>query len=233
MNLHNAVVLVTGANRGIGLAFAQEAVARGARKVYAAARRPEDVKLAGVVPVRLDVTDPEGVAALAKTLSDVTLVVNNAGIGISGSLLDADSSAVLRKHFETNVVGVLDVSRAFAPVLAKNGGGAFINVHSVVSWISSAWLGAYATSKAAVWGLTNNLRLALAEQKTQVLALHMGFVDTDLAKGVDLPKSSPQAIVRRTYDALEAGLSEVAADEITEQVRGALSSGVYLRPVER
>ncbi len=233
MNLRNAVVLVTGANRGIGLAFAQEALARGAAKVYAAARRPEEVKIPGVVPVRLDVTDAEAVAALAKTLTDVTLIVNNAGIGITGSLLDADSTDVLRKHFETNVVGVLDITRAFAPVLAKNGGGAFINVHSVVSWISSQWLGAYATSKAAVWGLTNNLRLALAEQKTQVLALHMGFVDTDLAKGVDLPKSSPQVIVQRTYDALEAGLSEVAADEITEKVRSGLSAGVYLKPVER
>ena len=233
MNIQNAVVLVTGANRGIGLAFAEEALARGAKKVYAGARRPEEVVLPGVVPVRLDVTKPAEIAALAKTLSDVTLVVNNAGIGIGGSLLDADSSDVLRKHFDTNVFGVLDVSRAFAPVLAKNGGGAFINVHSVVSWISSSFLGSYATSKAAVWGLTNNLRLALAEQKTQVLGLHMGFVDTDLTRGVDMPKTSPQAIVQRTYDALEAGESEVAADEITKTVKSALSAGVYLKPVER
>jgi NAD(P)-dependent dehydrogenase (short-subunit alcohol dehydrogenase family) len=233
MRIQDAVVLVTGANRGIGLAFAEEALARGARKVYAGARRPEEIKLKGVVPVRLDVTQPIELAALAKTLSDVTLVINNAGIGIGGSLLDADSSDVLRKHFDTNVFGVLDLTRAFAPVLVKNGGGGFINVHSVVSWISSAMLGSYATSKAAVWGLTNNLRLALSAQNTQVLGLHMGFVDTDLARGIDMPKTSPQVIVQRTYDALEAGESEVAADEITQKVKSALSAGVYLKPVER
>jgi NAD(P)-dependent dehydrogenase (short-subunit alcohol dehydrogenase family) len=231
MKIQDAVVLVTGANRGIGRAFAVEAIARGARKVYAAARRPEEVKIPGAIPVHLDVTNPETIAALAKSLPDVTLVVNNAGIGIAGGLLDADSSDVLRRHFETNVVGVLDVSRAFAPVLANNGGGAFVNVHSAVSWMSSAWLGAYATSKAAVWGLTNNLRLALSGQKTQVLGLHMGLVDTDLVKGVDMPKTPPQAIVRRAFDALEAGELEVAADEITEMVRAGLSAGVYLRPM--
>lgn len=224
MKIENAVALVTGANRGIGLAFAQELLARGARKVYAAARDPATVTLAGVQPLRLDVNQPDEVAAVAALASDVTLVINNAGIAQPGGFLAADSEEVARRIFETNFFGMLRVSQAFAPVLQRHGGGAFLNVLSVASWVSGGGLAAYSASKAAAWSLTNALREELAAQKTQVLALHMAYVDTDLTRGFDVPKSSPQAIVQRAFDALEAGYDEVLADELTLQVKAGLTA---------
>ena len=230
MKLDNATVLVTGANRGIGLAFAKAALARGARKVYAAARNPGAITLPGVTPIRLDVTSADDVAAAARAAGDATLVINNAGVAATGSFTSPDAEDVLRRHFETNVLGVLRVSQAFAPVLARNGGGALLNVASIASWISSPLLANYAVSKAAVWSLSNGLRNDLRAQGTQVLTLHMGFVDTDLTHGIDMPKSTPEAIVARAFDALEAGAEEVLADEMTQQVKQALSAdpAVYL-----
>jgi NAD(P)-dependent dehydrogenase (short-subunit alcohol dehydrogenase family) len=230
MKLDNATVLVTGANRGIGLAFAKAALARGARKVYAAARNPGAITLPGVTPLRLDVTSADDVAAAARAAGDATLVINNAGVAATGSFTSPDAEDVLRRHFETNVLGVLRVSQAFAPVLARNGGGALLNVASIASWISSPLLANYAVSKAAVWSLSNGLRNDLRAQGTQVLTLHMGFVDTDLTHGIDMPKSTPEAIVARAFDALEAGAEEVLADEMTQQVKQALSAdpAVYL-----
>jgi NAD(P)-dependent dehydrogenase (short-subunit alcohol dehydrogenase family) len=230
MKIDNATVLVTGANRGIGLAFAKEALARGARKVYAAARDPASITLPGVTPIRLDVTSADAVAEAARAAGDTTLVINNAGIAVTGSFMSSDAESVLRRHFETNVLGVLRVSQAFAPVLARNGGGALLNVASVASWVSGPLLGNYAVSKAAAWSLSNGLRHDLRAQGTQVLTLHMGFVDTDLTHGIDMPKSTPDIIVARAFDALEAGAEEVLADEFTRQVKNGLSAepGVYL-----
>jgi len=223
MKIDNAVVLVTGANRGIGLAFAQALLARGARKVYAAARDPATVTLPGVHALRLDVNNADDVAAAAALASDVTLVINNAGIAQPGALLDAGSEAAARRMFETNVFGVLRVSQAFAPVLQRNGGGGLLNVLSIASWVSGGGLPAYAASKAAAWSLTNGLRMELAAQHTQVLGLHMAYVDTDLTRGFDVPKSSPADIVARALDGLEAGLDEVLADELTAQVKSGLT----------
>jgi short-subunit dehydrogenase len=137
-----------------------------------------------------------------------------------------------RRQLETNFFGMLRLTRDFAPVLAANGGGAVINVLSVASWINRPMLGTYGASKSAAWGLTNSLRHELREQKTQVLAMHMGFVDTDLTSGIDMAKSTPDEVVARTLDALEAGEEEVLADAITQQVKQGLSStpGVYLVP---
>jgi NAD(P)-dependent dehydrogenase (short-subunit alcohol dehydrogenase family) len=224
MKIHNAVALVTGANRGIGLAFAQELLARGARKVYAAARDPATITQAGVHALRLDVNKPEDVAAAAALASDVTVVINNAGIAQPGGLLDADSEELARRIFETNFFGMLRVSKAFAPVLKSQGGGAFLNVLSVASWVSGGGLAAYSASKSAAWSLSNALRMELAAQQTQVLGLHMGYVDTDLTRGFEVPKSSPEAIVKRALDGLEAGLDEVLADELTQQVRQGLAA---------
>lgn len=231
MKLNNATVLITGANRGIGLAFAREALARGARRVYAGARDPASVTLAGVEPLRLDVTKPEDIAAAAAQARDVTLVINNAGIAATGGFLAADAEASARRHFETNFFGILNTTRAFAPVLAANGGGGLLNVLSIASWINRPLLGVYGASKSAAWALTNGLRHELREQKTQVLGLHMGFVDTDLTNGIDAPKSTPDAIVRAAFDALEAGAEEVLADEMTRQVHQGLSASpaVYLQ----
>ncbi|RLJ40131.1 SDR family oxidoreductase [Acidovorax sp. 106] len=220
MKIENAVVLITGANRGIGLAFARELLARGARKVYAGVRDPATVgPQPGVQALRLDVNNPSDVAAAAALASDVTLVINNAGIAQPGGFLAADSEELARRLFETNFFGMLRVSKAFAPVLQANGGGALLNVLSVASWINGGELAAYSASKSAAWSLTNALRHELAAQKTQVLGLHMAYVDTDLTRGFDVPKTSPEQIVQRALDGLEAGADEVLADEITQHVK--------------
>lgn len=235
MTLDNAVVLITGANRGLGLAFAREALARGARKVYAAARDPAAVLLPGVVPVKLDVTNPDDVARVAQELNDVTLLVNNAGIGQTGGFLAADAVASARAHFETNFYGPLMLSQAFAPVLAANGGGAIINVLSILSWVNAPVLGVYSASKSAAWSLTNGLRQELAAQNTHVLGLHVGFIDTDLVRGFPGPKTPPEVVAARTFDGLEAGAAEVKADEGTKQVHAALSAepAVYLQALSQ
>ena len=224
MKVENAVVLVTGANRGIGLAFVRELLARGARKVYAGARDPASVAQAGVQALKLDVNKPEDVAAAAAQAPDVTLVINNAGIAQPGGFLAPDSEEVARRIFETNVFGVLRMSQAFAPVLKANGGGALLNVLSIAAWINGGELAAYAASKSAAWSLTNSLRHELAAQKTQVLALHMAFVDTDLVRSLEGPKTSPDEIVARALDGLENGLDEVLADERTRLVKQALTA---------
>ena len=226
MDIQDAVVFVTGANRGIGLAFAREALARGARKVYAAARDPAAITLAGVVPIALDVTDEASVAAAAARCGDVTLVINNAGIAQFGGFLAPDAVAEARRHLDVNFFGPLLVARAFAPILAAHGGGGLVNVLSIASWTNRPMLAVYGASKTAAWGLTNALRHELRDQKTQVMALHMGFVDTDMTKGVDLPKAAPADIVRRAYDGLEAGAEQVLADENTQRVQRGLSAEI-------
>ncbi len=222
MHIQNATVLVTGANRGLGAEFARQALARGAKKVYAAARKPESVTLEGVVPVRLDVTDAAAVARLAAELGDVDLVVNNAGVAGTGSVLAEDGEEALRWMLETNVFGILNMSRHFAPVLQRNGGGAFVNVLSVASWKSNPALAGYAVTKAAAWNLTNGVRDALRAQGTQVLGVHVGMIDTDLTRGFDLPKQAPRAVVARTFAALETGAAEVLVDEFTRAVKQGL-----------
>jgi NAD(P)-dependent dehydrogenase (short-subunit alcohol dehydrogenase family) len=235
MKLDNATVLVTGANRGLGLEFARQALAAGACKVYAGARDPASVTLPGVIPVRLDVNDPAQVDAAAAACGDATLVVNNAGIATMGGLLEPGSIDALRAMFDTNVAGLLRVSQAFAPVLARNGGGAFLNVLSVASWISTPGLGAYAATKSAAWSVTNGLRIALQGQGTQVLGLHVGFIDTDLTRGIDLPKLAPADVVAKAYAALEDGAKEVLIDELSQRVRQGLATdpGIYLDSVAR
>ena len=224
MKIRNSVALVTGANRGIGLAFAQALLARGARKVYAAARDPSTITLQGVEPIRLDVTRPDEIAAAAARATDADLVINNAGVAHQGGFLAPDAEDAARRMFETNFFGVLRVTRAFAPILKANGGGALLNVLSIVAWMNGGALAAYAASKSAAWSLTNALRHELALQRTQVTALHMAFVDTDLVRGIDGPKTSPAEIVARALDGVEAGLDEVLADERTRLVKQGLSA---------
>lgn len=224
MKIENAVALVTGANRGIGLAFARQLLARGARKVYAGARDPAAITESGVHALRLDVTKPDDVAAAAALASDVTLVINNAGIAQPGGFLAADGEEVARRIFETNFFAMLRMSKAFAPVLEANGGGALLNVLSVTSWVNGGELAAYSASKSAAWSLTNALRNELTAQKTQVLALHMAYVDTDLTRGLAVPKSSPEEIVKRALDGIESGLEEVLADELTVQIKRGMTA---------
>jgi len=227
MKIRDSVAFVTGANRGIGLAFVQELLAGGARKVYAAARQPERITLAGVERVRLDVTNPEDVAAAARQCTDVNLLINNAGIALRTGFLAPDSVEATRSEMETNYYGPLLLSRAFAPVLAKNGGGVIVNLLSVLSWVA---VDTYSASKAAAWALTNWLRIALREQGTQVVGVHAGLVDTEMASGFTLPKVKPEDVVRQALSAVEAGRDEVLADDLTRQVKAGLSDreGIYL-----
>jgi NAD(P)-dependent dehydrogenase (short-subunit alcohol dehydrogenase family) len=224
MKIENAVVLVTGANRGIGRSFTQALLQRGARKVYATARNLSTLDQAGVHPLQLDVTRGEDAAAAAMQASDVTLVINNAGIAEAGGFLSPDGTAMTRRIFETNFYGVLNVSKAFAPVLKANGGGALLNVLSIASWASGEHLAAYSASKSAAWSLTNALRQELATQKTHVMGLHMAYVDTDLTKGLDAPKSSAEEIVRMALDGLEEGAQEVLADAFTREFKKSLGT---------
>lgn len=224
MQLKNAVVFVTGANRGLGRAFAEAALAAGAAKVYAAARDPAAIDLAGVVPVKLDVTDPAQVAAAAAQCADVTLLINNAGVSQGAGVLAADAIATARHHFETNVFGVWALAQAFAPVLQANGGGAVLNVLSVLSWLTLPGLAPYSASKAAAWALSNGLRAELKAQGTQVTSLHVGYMDTDMTRGLDAPKSAPADVARLALQGVADGAIEVLADDISRQVKHSLST---------
>lgn len=233
MNIKNSVAFVTGANRGLGLAFAKELLARGASKVYAGVRNPEGVDIPGVIAIRLDVTDPASVAAAAAQASDVTLLVNNAGIArVLPTMLDPGLAAQAREIFETNYYGVVHVSQAFAPVLAANGGGAIVNVLSDAVWVARPFLSAYSASKAAAWSFTNSLRTELQGQNTVVQGVHVGFLDTDMTHGYDMQKTQPSAVVKLSLDGLEAGNEEVLADAGTVAVKASLADGhsAYLRP---
>jgi NAD(P)-dependent dehydrogenase (short-subunit alcohol dehydrogenase family) len=226
MELAGATALVTGANRGLGAAFVRGLLAAGARTVYAGARNPVESATAGVVPVRLDITDPDQVADAARRLTDVTLVINNAGVFHGVHALDDGVEAALRADLETNVFGTLAVSRAFAPVLAGNGGGGLVNVLSVASWRSLPLFAAYGASKAAAWSLTNSLRLELRPRGTQVVAVHAGYLDTDMAASVNAPKTAPDDVVAKVLDALQTGREEVLVDEVSHLVKAGLAADV-------
>lgn len=224
MQLKNAVVFITGANRGLGLAFARAALAAGAAKVYAAARDPSGITLPGVVPIALDVTDPAQIAAAAAQCTDVTLLINNAGISLPGTTQAPDAVAAARRSFDTNFFGLWSLTQAFAPVLQANGGGAVLNVLSALSWVTLPGLAGYSASKAAAWALSNGLRAELRGQGTQVTSLHVGYMDTDMTRGLDAPKSSPDAVARQALAELETGAFEVLADDVSRQIKASLSS---------
>jgi NAD(P)-dependent dehydrogenase (short-subunit alcohol dehydrogenase family) len=220
MKLDNRVILVTGATGGLGQEFVTQSLARGAAKVYAGARRDHDWSDPRVVPLRLDVTKPGDIAAAAAAAPDTDVLINNAGAYGADSLLTS-SEEEIRATYEANLFGPLLLVRAFAPVLARNGGGAVVDIHSALSWIARP--GAYAASKTAFWGLTNALRLELADQKTQVVGAHLGYTDTPFIAHLDVPKSDPAVIVARILDSLEADEDEAIADDTSAQVKSILS----------
>ncbi|MEV4642045.1 SDR family oxidoreductase [Actinoplanes sp. NPDC049548] len=223
MDIENSVALVTGANRGLGRRFAAQLVERGA-KVYAAARRPDTIDLPGVIPVQLDITDAASVARAAEIAADATLVVNNAGTSTGATLLDGDLDQI-RLEMETHYFGTLAVTRAFAPVIERNGGGAFLNVLSVLSWAHPAGLGAYSSAKAAEWALTDAVREHLAPRGVQVSALHVGWMDTDMASSIPAEqKTDPAVVAELALDAVAKGQPEIVADEFTRTVKRNLSS---------
>jgi len=225
MNLDGAVVLVTGANRGLGRSFVEELVNRDVAKIYAGVRDAGSVSIAGVEPVQLDVTSDADVERAAAECGDVTVLTNNAGISTETSLLTGSVDDA-RREFDTNFFGPLAVVRAFAPILAANGGGAIVNVLSVLSWVSMPTTGAYCASKAAALSMTNSLRTELESQGTQVVAVHVGFIDTDMAAAVDAPKNDPAVVAATVLDALVAGNDEVLVDELSRGVKASLSGSV-------
>ncbi|MFD4028901.1 SDR family oxidoreductase [Streptomyces sp. NPDC058576] len=222
MKIEGSIALVTGGNRGIGRHFVQQLLDRGAAKVYAAARNPGTIDVPGAIPLALDITDPDAVAAAAAAAPDLTLLVNNAGTTTGNDLVSGELNAI-RQEFDTNFYGPLAMIRTFAPILARNGGGGVLNVNSRLSWLSYPGANAYAASKAAAWSMTNGVRLELAGQGTQVTGLYLSSTDTDMMAGWDIPKNDPVDVVTVALDGLEAGVPEVLADQETRETKASLA----------
>jgi NAD(P)-dependent dehydrogenase (short-subunit alcohol dehydrogenase family) len=229
-SVEGAVALVTGGRRGLGRAYVDALVRHGAVKVYATARKSASSEDSRVVAETLEVTDRESVRSLAERTGDVGIVVNNAGVLIPGPLLKSATKDV-RATFSTNVLGALQVAQTYAPILARNGGGALVNMLSVFSWAAGA--GAYGASKAALWSMTNSLRLELAGQRTHVLGVHAGFIDTEMVTAIRKPKISPELVAEKVLQALMAGDDEVLVDQLTEQAKAALCGPVDGLAIDR
>lgn len=225
MEIAGSTALVTGANRGIGRRFVDELLTRGANKVYAAARRPEMIDAADprVTPLHLDLLDEKSIADAAAAAQDVTLLVNNAGITTGADLLTSDLDEI-RQDLETHLFGTLRVIRAFAPHLATNGGGAIVNILSVLSWVATPrGSGSYSVAKAAEWNMTNGVRVELAGQKTLVQGVHLGAADTDMMAGSDAPKIDPTDVARASLDGVQNRSLEVLVDGPSRFVKAALA----------
>lgn len=233
MKIQQSTVLVTGANRGLGLAFARALVARGAKKVYAGMRDTSGFSEPGITPVQLDLHDPASIEAAAARCGEVNFLLNNAGIArYETSVLDPAGLADARAMFDTNYFGTIRVTQAFAPALLRNGDGAILNVLSVASWIAKPLLAAYAASKSAEWSFTNALRVELKPSGVLVSGMHVGFIDTELTKDLQVAKLSAEEVVNSALDGIEAGLEEIIIDEVSKAVKASLGSpaAVYLAP---
>lgn len=221
--IDGAVALVTGGHRGFGRAVVDELLERGATKVYASSRTPQEHPDKRVVPLVLDVADDASVTAAAEHASDVSIVVNNAGISLRTPVLEAPLPDI-RRELETNLFGTIRVARAVAPALGRHDTSALVNVLSVLSWLSLG--GGYEISKAAAWSATNAMRVQLREQGTVVTALHVAYMDTDMTAALDVPKADPRDVARQAVDAIAAGAYEVLADDVTRHVKSQLSQEV-------
>ncbi|MBC9824044.1 SDR family oxidoreductase [Terrabacter sp. MAHUQ-38] len=221
-SLNGAVVLVTGANGGIGTHFVHEALARGAAKVYATARTPRTWDDERIVPLTLDVTDPASIQAAVEAAPDVTVLINNAGASPASAGILTHTDDEIRRNVETNFLGPLFLARAFAPVLSAQDESVIIDIHSALSWYAVA--GIYSATKAALWSATNSLRLELAPAGVHVVGVHVGYVDTAMAAHTTDPKLDPAVLVSRVFDATEAGEYEVLADETSVQLKAGLSA---------
>jgi NAD(P)-dependent dehydrogenase (short-subunit alcohol dehydrogenase family) len=226
MEANKAVALVTGANRGIGRALVEALLERGAVRVYATARNLADLKPVAALDLRrvrtlqLDVTKPAEISAAAAEARDVNLLINNAGVLDFGSLLEAPGEAV-RRNMDTNYYGTLHMSRSFAPLIEGNGGGAVVNVLTVVALASMPGLGVYNASKAAAWSMTQSLRADLGKRKIQVHAVFPGPVDTDMARGIEMAKASPAEVARAVVDGVQAGVEDIFPDPVSQQLYAA------------
>jgi NAD(P)-dependent dehydrogenase (short-subunit alcohol dehydrogenase family) len=209
MKIEGCVALVTGANRGLGKAYTEALLAAGAAKVYAGARDPSSVAGPGLTPIKLDVTSASDVAAAAARCGDVSLLVNNAGILLMRPMLAEDAEAAMRREMEVNVYGTLAMVRAFAPILARNGGGAIVDVLSTVSWFVVPFQATYCASKHAALAVTDAARIELKAQGTQVVGVYAGYIDTEMAAQVAQAKTSPREVAERTLDGIRAGEDHV------------------------
>ena len=226
-SLADRAVLVTGANRGMGREYVRQLLGRGVARVYAAAREPRSVDVLDprVVPLALDVTDPASVAAAVKAAPDVSVLINNAGIARMASVLDPETTA-LREQLETNLFGPLAMAAAFADQIAERS-GAIVNVSSILAWLPVG--ASYGVSKAALWSATDSMRIELSPRGVQVVGVHVGLVDTDMAAFADAPKSDPADVVRQVLDGVESGDQEVLADEGSREVRRQLGTPLDAR----
>ena len=226
-SLTDQTVLVTGANRGMGREYVAQLLDRAVTKVYAAARDPRTIDVADprVVPLQLDVTDATSVAEAADSASDVSVLINNAGIARGASVLDRDTSQ-LREEMETNLFGPLAMASAFADRIAQRS-GAIVNVASVLAWMPVG--ASYGVTKAALWSATDSMRLELRSRGVQVVGVYVGLVDTDMGAFADSPKSDPADVVRQVLDGIESGADEVLADEMTRVVRAQLNKPIRER----
>ncbi|WP_413721239.1 SDR family oxidoreductase [Sodalis sp. RH24] len=218
MQIEGSIALVTGANRGLGKAYAEALLNAGAAKVYAAARNPAAITDPRLTPVKLDVTSPADVAAAALACADVTLLVNNAGILLQSPILAAGAGDAMRREMDVNVFGLLAMMTAFAPVLAKNGGGALVNMLSVVSWFTSPFNATYGASKHAALSITDAARIQLRAQGTRVIGVYAGFIDTDMTAGIDAAKVSPAQVAEQTLEGIRHDREHVLADKRARDV---------------
>lgn len=224
MEIAGSVALVTGGNRGLGKAFVQALLDAGAEKVYAGTRSLIEVADPRLRPLRLDITNPSDIAAAVESCQDVTILFNNAGVANAISLLGASSLDGARAEIETNYLGTLAMCRAFAPILKRNGGGAIVNMLSIVSWYTAPALGSYSVSKAAGWAMTNGVRIELKGQGTLVAGVHAGFIDTDMTASLNAPKTQPADIAVAIIEGIMADREEILADKTSREVRAALDA---------
>lgn len=222
--LNGAIVLVTGANGGIGTHFVREALARGAAKVYATARTPRTWDDDRIVPLTLDITDPASIQAAAEAAGDVTVLINNAGASVSSPGILTQSDEEIRANVETNFLGPLFLARAFAPILSAKDESVIIDIHSALSWYAVS--GIYSATKAALWSATNSLRLELAPAGVHVVGVHVGYVDTPMTAHRTGPKMDPADLVNQVFNAVEAGEYEVLADEASVNLKAGLSAPI-------
>jgi NAD(P)-dependent dehydrogenase (short-subunit alcohol dehydrogenase family) len=226
MKLQTATALVTGANRGIGQAFVQALLNAGVQKVYATARDRNSLEFVialdptRVVPLQVDITNHEMVLQVAEQAPDVNLLINNAGILSFGNILDTPVET-LQQQFDTNFYGTLNMARAFVPVLEQNGGGAIVNLLTLVALASMPGLAAYNASKAATWSMTQSLRASVADRKIAVYGVFPGAVDTDMLAGVEMAKTSPADIVTAVLQGIETEQEDIFPDPMSTQLYAA------------
>ncbi len=237
MNIQGSIAFVTGANRGIGKADVEALVKAGASRIYATARSIESLKdivaIAPdrIIPIALDITDPEQVNEAAQKAQDVTLLINNAGVLGAGGLFVENSVETAQWEMNTNYFGTLSMVRAFAPILKKNGGGAIVNILSVVSVANAPVFSSYSASKAALHSLTQGIRAELASQRTQVIGVFPGPVDTDMAEAVPMDKIAPLEVANLILQAVENGIEDVYPDPVSQGVFSEIQ--VPLKAVEK